>query len=283
MIRIVSDSTCDLTQELVERYGITILPLHVLLGDKEYKDGVDVTPDEIYKWADEHKTTPKTSAPSVEDAIGAFRPILDAGDEIVAFSISSGMSASYEYMQMAAKELKAADRISVVDSSNLSTGIGHLVIEAAVRASEGKSREEIVSYVESLRGRVRASFVVDTLTYLYRGGRCSGLSALAGGALRIHPKIEVREGAMHPTKKYRGKYSVVVLDYARDMEPELIKAKTDRVFITHSGIDPAIVESVREYLTGLRHFDEIHETRAGGVISSHCGYGTLGVLFIAGK
>ena len=283
MIRIVSDSTCDLTPELVKRYNIIVLPLHVLLGDEEHRDGVDITPDEIYRWSDEHKTTPKTSAPSVEDAIDVFRPVIEDGDEIIAFSISSGMSASYEYMQIAAKELKAVEKISVIDSANLSTGIGHLVVEAAVKASGGMERDNIVKYIESLRGLVRASFVVDTLKDLYRGGRCSGLSALAGGALRIHPKIEVRDGAMLPTRKYRGKYSAVVLDYARDMEPELLRAKSDRVFITHSGIDPAIVESVRDYLVGLGHFEEILETRAGGVISSHCGYGTLGVLFIAGE
>lgn len=283
MIRIVADSTCDLTPELISRYGITILPLHVLLGEKEYKDGVDIQPDDIYAWSDEHRTTPKTSAPSVEDAIAVFEPFIKAGDEIISFSISSSMSASHEYMQIAAGELKAADRVSVIDSANLSTGIGHLVIEAAVKASEGVSRSEIVDYIEALKPAVRASFVVDTLTYLHRGGRCSGLSAFAGSALRLHPKILVRDGAMLPTKKYRGKYPLVVLEYARDMEQELKTAKSDRVFITHSGIDPAIIESVREYLESLGIFKEILVTRAGGVISSHCGYGTLGVLFIAGK
>ena len=283
MIKIISDSTCDLNGELIERYGITVLPLHVILGGKEYRDGVDITPDDIYKWADEMKTTPKTSAPGLEDTMDIFKQALDAGDEIIAFSISSAMSACYEYMRMAADETGADDRISIIDSANLSTGIGHLVIEAAIKASEGMARREIVSYIESLKERVRSSFVVDTLTYLYRGGRCSGLTALAGGALKIHPKIEVRDGNMLPTKKYRGKYSQIVLDYAKDMEADLLNAVPDRVFITHSGIDPATVDSVKAYLEGLGHFKEIFETRAGGVISCHCGYGTLGVLFIAGN
>lgn len=281
MIRVVADSTCDLSPELVERYGITILPLHVLLGDDEYRDGVDITADEIYSWADANKTTPKTSAPSVDDAIAVFRPVLEASDEIIAFSISASMSASYEYLNMAADILDAADRISVIDSANLSTGIGLLVIEAAEMAASGMSRADIVARIEELKPRVRASFVVDTLVYLHRGGRCSGVAALAGTALKLHPKIMVTDGAMHPEKKYRGRYSNIVLDYARDMEDDLKHAKPDRVFITDSSIDPAIRESVRDYLKGLNVFAEIHETRAGGVISSHCGPGTLGVLFIA--
>ena len=284
MIRVVADSTCDLSPELVERYGITILPLHVLLGDREYRDGVDITPEEIYKWADENKTTPKTSAPSVDDAVDVFRPILEDGDEIIAFSISATMSASYEYMNMAAQILEAEDRISVIDSANLSTGIGLLVVEAAVMAAEeGMTRDRIVTRIEELKPLVRASFVVDILVYLHRGGRCSGVAALAGTALKLHPKIMVTDGAMHPEKKYRGRYSNIVLDYARDMEAELMNARPERVFITHSTIDPAIVDSVRNYLESLNVFAEIHETRAGGVISSHCGPGTLGVLFIANE
>ena len=283
MIRVVADSTCDLSPELVKRYGITILPLHVLLGDDEYRDGVDITADEIYSWADANKATPKTSAPSVDDAIAVFKPLLEAGDEIIAFSISASMSASYEYLNMAEDILDAADRVSVIDSANLSTGIGLLVIEAAEMAASGMSRADIVSGIEELKPRVRASFVVDTLVYLHRGGRCSGVAAFAGTALKLHPKIMVTDGAMHPEKKYRGRYSNIVLDYARDMEEELKTAKPDRVFITDSSIDPAIRDSVRDYLKSLNVFAEILETRAGGVVSSHCGPGTLGVLFIANE
>ncbi len=283
MVRIVSDSTCDLSPGLVKRYGITILPLHVLLGEKEYRDGVDITIEEIFAWADENKTTPKTSAPSVEDSVDLFKPILENGDEIVVFSISSSMSASCRYLNMAAEILNATDRISVIDSANLSTGIGLLVVEAAIMAGEGVSRADIVSRIEELKPLVRASFVVDTLTYLHRGGRCSGVAALAGTALKLHPKIMVEDGAMHPEKKYRGKYSNIVVDYVKDMEDDLKSARKDRVFITHTPIDPAIVDQIRDYLKELDVFDEILETSAGGVISSHCGPGTLGVLFIAEK
>lgn len=281
-VKIISDSTCDLSKELLERYDIAIVPLHILLGESEYEDGVSLKPEEIYAWSDAHRATPKTSAPDPEHTENIFRECLAEGGEIICFSIASGMSTSGNVMRLAAEAIGASDRVTVVDSANLSTGIGLLVIEAAILAGEGKSREEIVARIEALRPRVRASFVVDTLTYLHRGGRCSGLAALAGSALKLHPRIAVVNGAMRPEKKYRGKLQKVVLDYVRDMEPALLAAKPDRVFITHSGCDEEIVAAVRAYLEGLHVFAEIFVTRAGGVISSHCGPGTLGVLFIEG-
>lgn len=281
MIKILSDSTCDLSKDLLEKYDITVLPLHVLLGDDEYLDGVNITPDEIYKWADANKTTPKTSAPSIEDAIEIFKPILDGGNEIICFSVSKEMSTSCNVMRLASEELDAEDKVFVIDSANLSTGVGHLVIEAAVMASQGMAAKDIVQRLEELKPRVRSSFVVDTLTYLHRGGRCSAVAALAGSVLKLHPKIVVENGKMDVSKKYRGKIDSAILSYVKDMEPEYRNAKTDRVFITHSGCDEAIVESVRTYLKELNIFDEILVTRAGSVISCHCGYGTLGVLFIS--
>ena len=280
MVKIISDSTSDLSKELIDKYDIDIIPLHILLGDKEYRDGVDITPQDIYKWADENKTTPKTSAVSIEDTVNVFKKYIDNGDEIITFAISEDMSTTANVMRLAAEELSATDKIHVIDSANLSTGIGHLVVEAAVLAKEGKSAEDIIDYIEELKGKVRASFVVDTLVYLYRGGRCSGLAAMAGSVLKLHPKIEVTDGMMHPGKKYRGKINSVVMSYVKDMEEELLKAKKDRVFITHSGCDSALVEEVRQYLSQLNVFDNIYETRAGGVISSHCGPGTLGVLYV---
>ncbi len=281
MVRIICDSTCDLSKDLQEKYGISILPLHILLGDREYNDGVNLTPEEIYEWADAHKTTPKTSAPSIEEAVGLFEPYVKAGDELVCFSISSEMSASSNVMRLAAQELDAEDRITVIDSRNLSTGIGLLAVQAAIQAQKGTDARTIARSMEELRPRVRASFVVDTLTYLYRGGRCSGLAALAGSALKLHPRIEVTDGAMKPGNKYRGSIDRVILHYTKDMESQLLQAMPDRVFITHSGCDAGIVKQVYDYLDGLHYFGEILETRAGGVISSHCGPGTLGVLFIS--
>ena len=280
MVKILADSTCDLSPSLISRYKIGIIPLYVHLGEKEYKDGVDITPSDLYKWSDEHNETPRTSAPGIED-IESFLD-KDSADEYVIFTISSSMSSSYNNCILAAEDLEMTDRVHVIDSANLSTGIGLQVIKAAELAAAGMTASEIAAEIEKLKGKVRASFVVDTLTYLYRGGRCSGVSAFLGSALRLHPRIEVIDGAMHPEKKYRGKNTRFIMDYVRDMENDLKSAVRDRVFITHSGCDREIVEDVRAYLEGLGRFDEILETTAGAVISSHCGPGTLGVLFIAG-
>ena len=282
MVKIISDSTCDLSKELIEKYDIEILPLHIMLGEEEYEDGKSITPDEIYKWSDEHKTTPKTSAAGITQVVDAYRPYLEQGREIVSFSISSEMSTTNNVMRMAAQELDAEENVCVIDSANLSTGIGLLVIEAAIMAQEGKNGAQIVARMEELKPLVKASFVVDTLTYLYRGGRCSGLAAMAGGMLKLHPKIVVENGKMKPEEKFRGKIAKVIMDYVRSMETDLKNAKKDRVFITHSGCDETIISEVKAYLEDMNHFDEILVTRAGCVISSHCGPGTLGVLFIKG-
>lgn len=283
MVKIISDSTCDLSKELLDRYDVSILPLHVLLGEQEYLDGRDITPEEIYRWSDETKTIPKTSAPSLVEAVNLLKPFVEEEKEIVCFCISESMSASGNVMRLAAEELNASGQIYVVNSENLSTGIGLLVIEAAIMAKNGASAQKIVNHMETLKPLVRASFVVDTLVYLHRGGRCSGLAAMAGGVLKLHPRILVENGKMVPGKKYRGKPESVILSYVKDMEEELKRAKPDRIFITHSGCEQEVVQSVRAYLESFGLFGEILETRAGGVISCHCGPGTLGVLFLASE
>lgn len=280
-IKIIADSTCDLTEELLQNYEIDILPLHVVLGDKEYRDGVDIFPEDIYEWSDKNNTTPKTSAPSIEDAVNLLKKCSVENEEIICFSISSQMSTTINVMKMAAAELEMEEKVFVIDSASLSTGIGLLVIEAAIMAQNGTDAKTIVAHIESLKEKVQASFVVDTLTYLHRGGRCSGVTALAGEMLKIHPSIVVADGAMKPDKKYRGKMQRVITSYVKDLEPQLRNAKKDRVFITHSGCDKEIIDQVYEYLKNLEIFDEILITRAGSVISSHCGPGTLGVLFIS--
>jgi len=279
-VRIISDSTCDLSKELIQKYDISIIPLHVLLGEEEYEDGENITPDEIYKWSDENKATPKTSAPSITTVTDVFQRCMADGSDLICFSVSDKMSTTGNVMRMTAEELGMEDKISVIDSANLSTGVGLLVLKAADMARDGKEAKEIVEEVERLKPFVRSSFVVDTLTYLHRGGRCSGLAALAGGALKLHPKIVVENGGMIPTKKYRGNMSKVIMNYVADMEEQLHNAMTERVFITHSGCEASVLEEVTEYLKALDLFEEILITRAGGVISSHCGPGTLGVLFI---
>ncbi|MBQ7353999.1 MAG: DegV family protein [Clostridia bacterium] len=280
-VKIISDSTCDLSPELIAKYGIHIVPLHIVLGDKEFADGASITPDEIYEWSDANKATPKTSALGLEEAVEVFKPMLADGSELVCFSISGTMSTTCNVMRLAAQDLDAADRIFVIDSENLSTGIGLQVLEAAEMAAAGKSGAEIAAHIEAIRPKVRASFVVDTLTYLHRGGRCGGLAALAGAVLKLHPRIAVVDGKMGAGKKYRGVMKKVILEYAKDMEAELLDAESKRVFITHSGCEDSVIAEVKAYLESLNYFDEILITRAGCVVSSHCGPGTLGVLFIA--
>ena len=279
-VKIIADSTCDLSVELLKQYDISILPLHIVLGELEYKDGLEISPDEIYEWSDSKKEAPKTSAASIADTIDLYDQYLKEFDEIVCFSISGQMSTTVNVMRMAVEELDAEERIHIIDSENLSTGGGLLVIEAAIMAENGLSGKEIVEKIDALKPFVRSSFIVDTLTFLHRGGRCSGVAALAGGALKLHPKILVENGAMKPDKKYRGKMSNAILTYAKDLEPQMMNAKPDRVFITHSGCDKEIIQSVYQFVEELGYFKEILITRAGGVISSHCGPGTLGVLFI---
>ena len=279
-VKIIADSTCDLSKDLLEKCDISVLPLHIVLGDKEYKDGLEISPDEIYEWSNTNKEAPKTSAAAISDTIDIYSKYLKSYDEIICFSISGQMSTTVNVMRMAAEELDSEDKIHIIDSENLSTGGGLLVIEAAIMAKEGKSGIEIIESINELKPFVRASFIVDTLTFLHRGGRCSGVAALAGGALKLHPKIVVENGGMKPDKKYRGKMNSAILSYVKDLEPQIKNAKNDRVFITHSGCEEEIIQSVRQYLSELGHFEEILITRAGGVISSHCGPGTLGVLFI---
>lgn len=282
-VAVIADTTCDLSVELKEKYRIKTFPLHIHLGDKEYSDGVDISPDDIYRWSDENKATPKTSAISPAEATDILETALKEAESVICFCISDQMSSTGNVLRLAVQELEAEDKVFVIDSKSLSTGIGLQIIEAAILAEQGMEAAEIVEKLQNITPRVRASFVVDTLTYLHRGGRCSGLAALAGGALKLHPLISVIDGKMLPGKKYRGKMNRVIAEYVKDMEEELKLAKADRVFITHSGCEEEIIDAVKAELTALNRFDEILVTRAGSVITSHCGPGTLGVLFIAGE
>lgn len=280
MIRIVTDSTCDLTKELVEKHDIQIVPLHIVLGGKEFLDGIDIAPDEIYAWVDKNEDTPKTAAVGFEEVCEVIKQIGDTDDEMIIFTISGKMSTTINVFHLAVEELELGNKVSVIDTENLSTGISLMILKAATMAKEGKSRAEICQAMEEFKGKVRSSFVVNTLTYLHKGGRCSSVAALAGGLLNLHPKIVVMNGSMSATKKYRGKIEKVIMDYVKDMEEELKEADSDRVFITHSGCEQETVDKVYNYLKDLNYFGEILVTRAGGVISSHCGPKTLGVLYL---
>lgn len=277
-VKIYSDSTCDLSPELIERYGVKIVPLCIVMDEKSYYDSEEVTSEQIFEWAERNKTTPKTAAIPFDRAENDLKPAMENGDEVIFFCISRQMSSTSNVIRMVAEQ-NEYDKIYVIDSQSLSTGIGLQVIKACELAEQGKSAQEIVDIIEAGRSRVRASFVVDTLTYLSRGGRCSAVTALMASAFKIHPMIVVKDGSMGVGKKYRGKLPVAITNYLDDLDQMLKNAEPERVFITHSGCEPEIVDAVRSRLEALGIFSEIHETLAGGVISSHCGPATLGVLF----
>ncbi len=279
MVKIISDSTCDLEQETCDRYGIGILPLHVVLGENEYLDRIEITNKEIFSWADANQCTPKTSAPSIDDAINLFKQELDKGNDIVAFCISESMSSSGRVMRLAAEELEASDRIHVIDSHNLSGGIAVQAVIAAELAMEGKGATEIVAEIESIQDKVRCSFVVDTLEYLHRGGRCSGLAAMLGSTLKLHPTIVVNNGVMGASKKYRGRIEKAALEYFMDQEEDIKNADPARAFIIGPMMDKNMLDSVYNYTKSLNVFKEIIICEAGGVISSHCGPGTVGIIY----
>ena len=278
-VSIFSDSTCDLSDELLEKYEITLVPLCIVLDDKSFLDREELSPAQIFAWADKNKKTPKTAAVPFEKMQELLAPCMERDEDVIFFGISEDMSSTCSVARLVGEEFDKG-RLFVIDSQNLSTGIGLQVIRAAELARQGKSAEDIVQEIEAARHLVRASFVVDTLTYLARGGRCSGATALLANTLKLHPCIKVIDGKMEVGKKYRGRLEHALKKYVKDLEEELTEADTTRIFITHSGVQPEIVEEIRTYLESLDRFEEILETTAGGVISSHCGPGTLGVLFL---
>ena len=276
-ILITSDSTCDLSAELKERYNIKIIPLGITLGTAVYRDGVDITPDDIYAHHAKTGELPKTTASNVGECIDFFKPLVDEGYSVIHFTISSSMSSTYNNTCMAAAEY---ENVYVIDSKNLSTGGGLLVVAAAEMAKSGMSATDIVKEIEALTACVDASFVIDSLDYLYKGGRCSALSVLGANLLKLKPCIEVKNGSMGVGKKYRGVYGTVLKQYVEERLQNPEDIDTSRVFVTHAGCDESIVNDIVNQVKETALFDEVFVTRAGCTISSHCGANTLGVLFI---
>lgn len=279
-VQILADSTCDLPPELAERMGIGIIPLYVLLGEKTYRDGVDIDQERIFAHFDRTQQTPTTSAPSVQDFADFFAPYARQKKDIVFIGISADMSATCQNAMLAAREFPDVT-IRVVDSRSLSSGIGLLVVKAAQLSSDGCTADDIADRITALTPRVRASFVIDTLTYLYRGGRCSKLQMMGANALNLKPRIVVRDGRMSPDEKYRGRMTRVAPQYARQTLGEEETIDPERAFVTHSRCQPEVVASVMEVVRSSGRFHEVHDVDCGSVIASHCGPGTIGVLFIA--
>lgn len=278
-IVITSDSTCDLSPELIASEKIGIYPLSVMLGEKSFRDGIDIVPQDIFRYFDETGQLPKTAAPSAEEYAEFFKQFTDEGKTVIHFDISSKASGSYSFAATAAKQF--GGKVFAVDTHALSTGQGLLVMKACDLRKEGKSAQEIYDTVMSLRDKVNTSFIPDTLLYLYKGGRCSTLSYYGSKVLSIHPMIDMKDGQLYPKKKYIGKMSRCIKNYINDLAAEYPAYDKRRCFVTHSNADPELVELAKSMVRELFSFDEMIETVAGSIITSHCGRNTLGVLFIS--
>lgn len=274
-----ADSTCDIGPELKEKYDVHCYPLHVLLDGNNYSDGVDLTPDDIYKVYEEKQVLPKTAAVNMTEYVDFCKPFIDDGCEVVYISLGSGFSTSYNNCRLAAEEL---DGLYVVDSRNLSTGSGLLVLEAAERIAAGMEAKQVAEEVQALADKVRASFVLDTLEFLHKGGRCSALAMFGANLLQLKPGIEVdpEQSSMGVGKKYRGSLDKALQQYVQDKLEGRTDIRQNRIFITHSGISEERIAMVKSLVEQYMDFDEILVTRAGCTVSAHCGPNTLGILFM---
>lgn len=274
---ILSDSTCDLSAEIVKERDIRISPLTVVFGDEKHLDGVDVTPDDVYEYYNKTKTLAKTTATNMAEHEDFIAENVADGQEAVYFNISSEMSTTFNNARLAAEDM---DNIYVIDSRNLSTGIGLLVLHACDLADEGKSAKEIYDEITELTAYVDASFVVETLEYLHKGGRCSSIAALGANLLKLRPMIQVKDGKMGVAKKYRGKMSEVFKQYVDEKLKDENKFIGKRIFVTHSGNCDEIAEELKAIVLKAYPDKEVLITRAGCTVSCHCGPGTLGILGI---
>ena len=278
-IKITSDSTCDLGKELEERYNVGVIPLSVILGDKIYSDGVDITPQQIFDFVAETNTLPKTAACTEEAYAEQFEKYLEDYDAVIHFNISSKASVTHHNAAEAAKRFDG--KVKVVDSLALSTGQGLLVLKACDLAAAGKTPDEIVAEVEALRPKVNTSFVPDSLEYLHKGGRCSLAALMGAKVLKLHSMIEMADGQLYASKKYMGGLTRCLKNYVSDLAKEYPRYDKTRCFITHSCCEKEVVDMVRGLVESTFVFNEILETTAGCAVTGHCGKNTLGVLFIA--
>lgn len=275
MIKITADSTCDLPPEIIQDMGITIVPLHILAGDQSFNDGVDITPADLFRYVDSGGKTCKTAAVNAYEYQCIFEELASKCEAVIHICISSDFSSCYQNAVLAARNLP---NVHVVDSRNLSSGSGHIVYDAALMAKNGVEPEELCRRLTALASQIEASFVIDRLDYLYKGGRCSMLNAQGAKLLQIKPCIEVIDGRMTVGKKYRGSFDRCLEKYIKDRLCDRKDIDYSRVFVTHSMCSEQTVEKVKETINRYAGFNEVIVTRAGCTISSHCGPNTLGIL-----
>ena len=274
---ITSDSTCDLSQELLDRYDIPVIPLTITLGEDTFLDGSSFTPLDMYARYKQDGTLPKTSAPSVQEFLDFFSQFTEKGCDVVHLDISSELSNTYNAACMAAEEL---GHVHVVDSRMLSTGVGLLAIEGAECRDRGMGAQEIAENLRGLTGKVQTSFVLDTLQFMWKGGRCSAVSALGANLLSLKPGLEMKDGKLGVYKKYRGNIKTVYKQYVKE-RLQGRRVRPGHVFITESGeVDDAVLEEIFALVRETIPVQEIHHTLAGCTVSTHCGPKTLGILFI---
>jgi len=276
MIKVTADSTCDLPGWIIDTYDITLIPLNVLIDDKVYQDGVNIKPEELFKFVEEEGKTCKTAAVNTYDYLKVFEELSSKYEAIIHISLSSYLSSSFQNAVLAASNFS---NVYVVDSRNLSSGSGHLVYDAALMAKEGLDPKDICTRLEETVLKIESSFVIKRLDYLHKGGRCSSLAVLGANILNLKPCIEVIDGKMTVGKKYRGNFEHCIENYVRDR----LEGRTDidysRIFITHPMCSETVVNRAKEAILKYADFQEIIESRAGCTISSHCGPNTLGILF----
>lgn len=276
-VKIITDSTNDLSKEILRNYNIDVIPLHVDFGEESYRDGIDLFPIGLFELVEEKNSLPKTAAPSPYAFSENFRNYIEEGMDLVVITISSQMSSTYQNAVIASEEYPPG-RIFVIDSQNLSTGIGSLVVLAAEYASQGLPAKEIADKIRRQVPKVQVSFVIDTLEYLYKGGRCNVLQSIMGSVLKIRPTISVDNGKMIMKDKVRGDKKKALNNLIENTAKDTIDSK--RIFITHSlGSDDEAVY-LKEALTAVCPEKEIIITDAGCVVSSHCGQKTIGVIYI---
>lgn len=279
-IAITTDSTCDLPQELIEENEITVIPLTVLLGDSVYRDGVDIKPADIYAYVDKTGELPKTSAVTPAEYYEVFKKLVDEGKKVVHIGFSSGLSSSFQNASVASSEL---DDVYCVDSKTLCTAQGLLVLKACDFRAKGLDVKKIADKVTKLVPKVSATFVLDGLEYLHKGGRCSTVARFGANVLGIKPSIAVdnQTGKLEVAKKYRGKTDIVYKQYITDRMNEIKRIEPDRVVIAESGgVSPKILAFAKGVIEGKDKFNQVIVTDAGCTISSHCGPKTLAIFYI---
>ncbi len=279
-IKITADSTCDLSRDLVEKHDIAIIPLYVVMDEKPYKDTLEITPAEIFDFVTRTGKICHTSAINVEIYAEEFAKYADSYDAVIHINLSSSLSVGYQNAKLAAEGF---DNVYVIDSKNLSTGSGHLVLDAAVMAEKGCTAQEIIDYLNEAIRRVESSFILDTLYYIYKGGRCSGVAALGANLLRLKPCIEVVDGAMQVGKKYRGSLEKSLEEYVHDRLSGRDDIDYKRIFITHTLETDVMANHLEETVRKYGDFEEIYITRAGCTIANHCGPNCCGILFYRSK